>query len=317
MESKNLFGETESDVVMLKLQQENSLLNSIEKLVDVIKENGLNDELLQMPDDNRKSIANALQITELQAILFATFLNRTPENRILIKEISEDLKCSNFRIWRYMGDIEALAKRHFIRCRKNDKELEYRVPNEVLNALRNNQVYQPQSTKNLSVEDFFARIDQLFVELRDDTLTYEDFSCEMLDLLNDNPQLHFSKQIKNLNLSDSNLILCLRFCNLFIESEIDNIRFFDLDDYFPKREFRDIKSSLSNKSNQLFDRKIIECNNDGSFENRSSYRLTDKAKEDLFSELNIANRQAKAKKDLMPFENIAVKQLFYNEKEQK
>jgi hypothetical protein len=316
MESKNLFGETVVDVTALTLQQKNSLLNSIEKLVDTNEEKGLTDEMLQIVDSNRQFLADTLQITEIQAILFAAFLNRASDNYIWLSEIGEDLKCSNFRIWKYLDDIETLVKKRFIRCRNSDDKHKYCVPNEVLDALRQNQVYQPKSTKNLSVEDFFDCIHQLFGEL-EDTLTYENFTAEVSDLLNDNSQLSFTQHFTKLNLETENQVLLLRFCNLFVENNDDDIRFHDFEDYFSKHISRKIKYSLSEKQNELFEKGIIECNNDDGFEERESFKLTDKAKRDLLGELNIPQKQAKAKKELIPFDRNAVKSLFYNKREPK
>jgi SpoVK/Ycf46/Vps4 family AAA+-type ATPase len=58
----------------------------------------------------------------------------------------------------------------------------------------------------------------------------------------------------------------------------------------------------------------VECVNDSGFENRDEFKLTDRAKEELLGELNLQTKKA-SRKDILPCDSLAVKQMFYNEKE--
>ncbi|MDR0368222.1 MAG: ATP-binding protein, partial [Bacteroidales bacterium] len=157
----------------------------------------------------------------------------------------------------------------------------------------------------------------LFEELENKELTHPLFAVEVESLLEDNPQLRFTQIFRKYEFDSTDGILLLRFCNLFVENGDDTIRFYDLEDYFPRHDFRSVKSSLQSKSNILFEKDLIKCNYDDGFEDCSSFRLTDKAKDELLGELNLQIRKMNRGKDILEHESLAVKQLYYNPKEQK
>jgi SpoVK/Ycf46/Vps4 family AAA+-type ATPase len=62
--------------------------------------------------------------------------------------------------------------------------------------------------------------------------------------------------------------------------------------------------------------KFIENTGSDGFVTREAFRLTDNAKNELFSELNLLEHQIKRKKGLLLCESISVKKMFYNNREQ-
>jgi SpoVK/Ycf46/Vps4 family AAA+-type ATPase len=216
-----------------------------------------------------------------------------------------------------MDDIEALEKRRLIRCSRNENLPSYRVPREVIEALRKNENYQPVKQTNISIEKFFEELDKLFKEKEEEELTYSALEEETKFLLTDNAHLEFSKAIEKYAMDDVNKMLLLFFCHLFVENSDDNIGFNDFDVlYENKSALRYIKNSFSDKSNELFRLGLIENTNTNSFENREYFKLTDKAKKELLGELNIVQKRAKNKKDLILCTSLTNKKMFYNESEQ-
>jgi hypothetical protein len=234
-----------------------------------------------------------------------------------LSEITEKLKIRTVRLIQYQNDIEELEKRRMVRCCRNKRSVTYRIPCDVLEALRQNKEYQYIRKTAITIDDFFDCLDQLFEELGDEELSYHLFVDETNTLCEDSPHLQFTQQLKKMELPSEDFVLLLRFCNLFVENEDDNIHFHDFEDYFPYSDFRRLKSSLLNKSNALFKNGLIECNNKNSFEDRESFRLTDKAKTELLVELNLQSKKINRDKDILEHELLAAKQMYYNEKEQK
>jgi hypothetical protein len=189
------------------------------------------------------------------------------------------------------------------------------MPEEVLEALRKGQDIKPVERKNLPVEKFFDTLNELFEQLQEKGMSYNFFDEEINNLLCDNEHLLFVKKVKN-GFYGIDLYLLLCFCNLYVENGDDNIGFHDLEDYFENNVFRRMKRELSNKTGRLIEDGWIECVNDDGFENRNSFKLTNKAKNELLSELNLQVKKA-GKKDILLYDSLAVKQMFYNEKEYK
>lgn len=78
------------------------------------------------------------------------------------------------------------------------------------------------------------------------------------------------------------------------------------------------KARLESGGSLVFVEKFIEYTNDDGFVDRESFKITDDAKKQLFSELNLSSmRGSRPKGGMLSFEDISPKQLFYNSKEQR
>jgi SpoVK/Ycf46/Vps4 family AAA+-type ATPase len=142
---------------------------------------------------------------------------------------------------------------------------------------------------------------------------------ELNQLFEDNPTLEFCKQIKEYEkeIKDKDdLLVLLFFCHRLVNDDDDRIHYNDFDDLFAEKwRFRCIKRTLNNGDNVLLENKIIEYHNDDGFEDKKNYRISAKAKEKLFAEIELKKHLAKNKKGLILHKDIKLKQLFYNERE--
>jgi hypothetical protein len=294
-----------------------TLLEHIEKIVELSDNSMLNGDFFEKAKKHIACVKRLLHLNDIQAVFLSHFIDRSSNGQILISDIAKVIGCRNIKLLQYMDDIDVLEKRRLVRCCRCKLSISYRVPREVVNALRQNKEYCPADRKNISIHAFFNELDQLFAELNEKELTYPLFAEEVESLFEDNPQLQFIQIFGKYGLDSYNRILLLRFCNLFVENADDNIRFSDFEDDFPRHNFRILKNSLQSKSNILFEKELIECNYDDGFEDRASFCLTDKAKNELLGELDLQIRKVNRGKDILVHESLVVKQMYYNEKEQK
>jgi hypothetical protein len=96
-----------------------------------------------------------------------------------------------------------LEKRRLIRCRKNVNDRRrgndmpsYRVPMEVINSVRKGIEYKPEKRENLTIEECFEVLGDLFSQRIAGELSYESFLNDLRDLFNDNMHLKFSQTIE-------------------------------------------------------------------------------------------------------------------------
>jgi hypothetical protein len=305
----------ETKSVEANQKKELTLLEHIEQIVELSEKSKLSDKFYEKAGRHIDAVCRIFNLSSIQAILFSHLVDRSNDRSIYMSEIAEKLKIRTTRLIQYQDDIDELEKRRLVRCRHSDSSKSYRLPLEVLEALRKGQNVKPVDRKNLSVEIFFDTLNQIFEQLDDNEISHKLFIEEINNLLHDNEQLIFVKKLENsLYLNENDKILLLRFCNIYVEEADDCIVYDQLDDCFEKHDFRRIKRELSDKSNALIVEGYVECVNDSGFENRDAFKLTDKAKEDLLSELNLQIKKAN-KKDILLCDSLAVKQMFYNEKE--
>ena len=172
----------------------------------------------------------------------------------------------------------------------------------------------PHNYSGLSCDELFGLIDDI-MDMRDDNeLSIEAAERKLRDLLDSNQHLIFVQKLKSFNLYEKDEMLLLLFSHLFVNNNDDNICYHDLNFFYDQRyEWNYIRSRLVNNTHVLLDVKMIEYNNDNGFVNRESFRMTWKAKQMLFPELNLASmKQDVNRKGLIKHEDIVEKQLFYD-----
>ncbi|MDR1895523.1 MAG: ATP-binding protein [Prevotellaceae bacterium] len=293
-----------------------TLLGHIEQIVELSLNSGLKDDFFEKAKPHLNHVKRVLHLNDIQVVFLSHFMDKSDNSSILISAIAECIKCRTLKLIQYMDDIDVLEKRRLIRCSRSDNQHSYRVPREVVEALRKNENYQPVKRTTISIEELFDELEKLFNENEENELTYSALKDEIEGLLTDNPHLEFSKAIEKYAPHNDNKMLLLFFCHLFVENKDDNIVFRDFNELFgSKSTFRWIKSSLSDKSNELFRLGLIENNITDGFEDRESFKLTDKAKNELLGELNMIEKRAKSKKDLILCTSLTDKKMFYNESE--
>ena len=300
-----------------KTRQKMDLLMAVEKIVDLAKDSQLSKEFYRKADKYIKYVSTKLELTKEQSVIMALFINRSDDNSIRISEISKDVECTTTRILRYMNDIDVLEKREYVRCcRERRGRISYRVPFDVIEAFKRDEKYVPRKLMNLTCPELFSELEDIFDLRRDNEITFEVMGQKIHSLLEDNPQLQFTKAIRQSGWEDGmeeELMLLLLFCHLYVNNNDNNIGFNDLDFlYDDKRTWNRVKNELARGSHELFAYDIIENNNDNGMVDRESFRMAQKGKEEYLSELDLKNRKDNnQRKDIVKCEKIAEKRLFY------
>ena len=303
-----------------KQKKQMDLLTAIEQIVEKAKDSKLSPEFYRKASRYIKYVSDKLDLTKEQSVMLALFINRSDDSSIRISELSEDVKCSTIHILRYMNDIDVLEKREFLRCCRDlnsyRKSISYRVPLDVIEAMKRDEKYVPRKCTGLTCQELFGELEDVFDLRKDNEITYEALTQKINNLFEDNKQLQFV-QMLNLFDDDDNddKMLLVLFCHLCVNNSDDNIGFHDLDFLFDdKREWNRQKRRISNGDHFLFYDKIIEYNNDNGMVDRESFRVTQKFKDEALSEVVLQTRNRdKNSSDFIHSDKIAEKQLFYGE----
>lgn len=288
------------------------LLMAIEQIVEKAKDSQLSKEFFRKASKYIKYVSEKLGLTKEQSVMLSLFVNRSDDNRIHISELSTDVKCSTIRILQYMNDIDELEKRELICCCRDKSRITYRVPFDVIEALRHDEKYIPKKYTDLTCQELFGILEDIFELRSDNEITYETMSHKINSLLEDNSHLNFVSELDCLFPDDGDeKFLFLLFCHLCVNNGDDNIGYHDLDFlYDDKREWNRTKSELSRGTHLLFNLKVIEYNNDDGMVDRESFRMTSEAKSGLLSELNLRGK-TKSDSGLIKCNEIVEKKLFY------
>jgi hypothetical protein len=139
----------------------------------------------------------------IQAVLFSHIVAVYDGSPVSCNELSHSLRCNKIKLLQYADDFKELERKKLIQSAKKNihwgdrKASHYRIPQEVTDSLLKDEEYIPASYTDLSLNAFFARIEELFEQrLEHDEIFYDELSSEIVTLIEDNKNLAFVKNIK-------------------------------------------------------------------------------------------------------------------------
>ena len=293
-----------------KEMKDMNLLEAMEHIVALAKGSELNDEFYNKADEYVCFIADKLQLSKRQSVMLALFVDKSDNRSILASDIAEFLQCTTIQIIKCMNDIDELVHREYIIKRKDDRQLSFRVPIDIVEAFRHNETFIAKPKTNLSTSELMMELEEIFKTRDDKELTYEQTAGKINNLLEANAGLLFVQELKKLNLIDDDKMLLILFCHLLINNEDDEIGFYDIKFLYNSKRWNRIKHSLNINVHPLQRKGLIEFVNDNGMADCEAFRLTRKAKRELLSELNISS-MPQVCKGMIKAKDIVAKQLYY------
>lgn len=292
-----------------------SILEAFEYIVELAEDSNLDSNFFETAATHIRYASRRLRLTAMQTVLLSLFVDKSEDNHIRMSEIARFTGCRTTKILRLCGDIDTLEAKHYLRVSRSRGSSSYRVPTQVLDAIRKNQPYVHEKTPVRDTSDFFDRFDRLMDEKDNDELTYDALKTETMELLDDIRPSAFATGLRRCSLDTDDTLLLVFMAHLFVENHDDNIMFSDIDDLFDNNEIPGwYKHQLRSRSSALFAKSLIENVNENGMARSDAFKLTDKAKEELLCELNL-NCTAKSDKDLIKADSLAEKKLVYNTSE--
>mgnify|MGYP000844996046 FL=1 len=293
-----------------KEMKDMNLLEAMEHIVTLAKGSELSEEFYNKADEYICFVADKLQLSKLQSVMLTLFVDKSDDRNILASDIAEFLQCTTIQIIKCMNDVDELVHREYIIKRKDDRQLSFRVPIDIVEAFRHNETFIAKPKTNLSTSELMMELEEIFKTRDDKELTYEQTAGKINNLLEANAGLLFVQELKKLNLIDDEKMLLILFCHLFINNEDDEIRFYDIKFLYNSKRWNRIKHSLNINVHPLQRKGLIEFVNDNGMADCEAFRLTRKAKRELLSELNLTS-MSQACKGMIKAKDIVAKQLFY------
>lgn len=287
-----------------------NLLEAMEHIVALAKGSELSDEFYNKADEYICFIADKLQLSKRQSVMLALFIDKSDSRNILASDIAEFLQCTTIQIIKCMNDVDELVRREYILKREDERQIAFRVPTDVIEALRNNEAFVVKAKTNLSASELMMELETVFEMRGNKELSYEQTANKTKCLLENNVDLAFSRKLREYDLNEEDQTLLILFCHLFANNNDDEIRFHDIEFLFPKRQWNRIKCMLNAKCHTLQYLQLIEYGNDNGLADRETFCLTRKAKRELLSELNFSS-MPQVCKGTMKAKDIVAKQLFY------
>ena len=296
-----------------KQKKQMDLLTAIEQIVEKAKDSKLSPEFYRKASRYIKYVSDKLDLTKEQSVILALFIEFSCYEDNEIKDISRFLNCSTAKILRYTKEIDDLEKREVLRCCRDGRHITYRVPKEVIEAFKQNEIFIPKRYKDITCAELFGVLEEIFEMRNDKELSYTDMSEKIELLFEDNKNLEYVKRIKSLHLEKDAEMLLVLFTHLFVNNHDNYIRYHDLDFlYDGKAHWSYVKHSLNSGYHPLLEKKMIEYNNSNGIVDRESFRVSRKAKKELLCEICIPDDN-QGNKEIIKHKDIIDKKLFYSD----
>lgn len=294
-----------------------SILEAFEYIVELAKDSSLDADFFENASVYIKYAARKLKLSSMQTVLLALFFDQSEDSSIRMSDIAAYTGCRTTKILRLSSEIDVLVDKYYLRASHSYNRLTYRVPVDVLKALKKNQPYVHVVEPITGLQSFFDRFNELMEYMNNDELTHEALLEETEEYLGDIRDSHFARALKRFGLVNENRLLFIYMAHLFVENNDDRINFSDIDNLYDNDKIPNwCKNELRSRTSELFCCKLIENVNEDGMARSDCFRLTEYAKTDLLSELNLTVN-AKSDCDLIKWDSFPEKKLVYNVSEKK
>ena len=112
-----------------------TVLDAMEHIMELSENSGLSEDFFRKAEPYIKVVSGKLSLTPVQSVLLSAFVNGSADT-VYVSSFASHFGCSTLRIIRYMKDIDELEERKYVRCSSTKERRAYRVPFEVVDALK-------------------------------------------------------------------------------------------------------------------------------------------------------------------------------------
>ena len=302
---------------LTKVNEELSMLSACDAIVDIMSDSGLSAVALKKAKPYLRYVAEKQQLTEMQAMFFALILNISLEGKTYVEDIAELLDCRNITILCYSNDIDELVSRHLVIRSNKDNASSYRVANDVIEAMKANKCYIKEHKTELTGAKFFYEVSVLFDMRSAKELTYQELVDELKQLMDDNPQVEFVRELRKMKIeNDEHIMILTIFAAIYVVKDYTNVSLENLEDLIPESGgIREIKRSLSAGYHPLIEKELIKKGgSDGGLLFEASFQLTIPTMERLLAEFYVPVPSRFRQADIIRHDKIEMRPMFYNEK---
>lgn len=306
-------------------EQPITLLDAIEQIAEQAQNSALSEAFFKKVARPINYIGERLQISDKQAVMLALLTNFYDEWNTL-SDLTQYTGCKRLQLLRYAPELNSLRKNKYIRICGNNKSMParfngdaYRISTAALHAIQYNETFSPPKYSDLTITEFFNRLNDLVVQRSNEGLEYDNFTEEVMDLISANRTLPFVEKLKSLNIPEEDTILLLWCCDMLVSADDAMIVFSDFENLY--KDERDIwrrqKLALREQWSLLFERGLLQSINNDGLGSPEAFELTPYVREELLQGLNIVRKKKRSSRDTIPHTSIVAKELFYNPREKR
>lgn len=298
-------------------KQQMTILDAIEQIAEQAENSELGEGLYKGAANAISYLKERLEMNEREAVLLALLTNFYNE-WMTLSELATYCRCKRLQMLRYEEELKKLCKKRYIHSRALRDEENYHITSDTLRAIQNNEVPASPQITCANVVDLFERLNQLIAQRKGEELNYKNFKAELFELINANTALDFVGKLKGLNLPEDDAIMLLWCCDMLVSEDDSVIIPRDFEELYAGERLlaRRQRHALRDQWSLLIERGLLRPTNNNGMGQPESLELTPFICNELLDGLGVACKK-RENKQLMSFDSIVEKQLFYNPKEER
>ncbi len=235
-------------------------------------------------------------------------------------DIASYMGFTNIEFLCYRKYLDSLAEKRIVRISKDSANVSYKVIKEACKAIVEDREFSEKNFAGISTEEMFSHMRIFFKNFRDEEINEKMLINDLNMLVDMNPQNIFSQKINEYgikNLRDTEQRIFYYLCHRFVSFGDQYMNLGCLSEFISKYEdeqrfFRNLQAGkMTLQANGL-----ICFGGEENFMDKSQVGLSEKVRDELFTEVELFCETVEGHKDLMNYESIVTKELFYNDNEQ-
>ena len=287
-----------------------TIMAALEKILTIMEDAGLDEEPLSVLKEDFDFLEEKLSFTCMQSMVVAMLIDSS--SILETRAMARFLGIKNIKMLRYIPEIEELVKRGIALYKEDNFDTGYRISPMALSAYMKNEVFVPESTKNLTTAKLVDAVNGLIYEYRDSNISYEQLYSAFEDLMSNNCRHFLCKRSAELSQVERVFFfLCL--VKYVYEGDL-NITEHDCMQVFTLTDSNFLRGVVQARRGLLFKEKLLGDAVVNGFAPREACAISDEIREYINGELNLDWEQEalSSSEGLLAHGDIKEKALFYN-----
>lgn len=294
-----------------------TLAKAFETVATTLEGSGLTSQAFVEVTDATSYIGTKLKVNPYQAFILATMLHnvgRTMET----KEFADFASVSPIRMMALQKDFDFLMNKGLIVCVKpmsyNYWQQTFTLSAGIIQAVKYNRKYKPVCYKDLTAQDVLDMIENLLQDCDYSKISYYQMVEHLDKLIADSQHLGFCKKVKELEISQADLVLFLIGVVCLVSKSEDLVTTSDYDDILPGIYQRQMVRQFKNRQHLLCINNLMEATDD----DFDTFRLTKKARIEYLKDFGIEEKEDQSIDSSVSAptvedkKSVIEKKLFYN-----
>lgn len=300
-----------------------TLASALDYIASDIDCNSL-DKFLETGSQESNYICETLQLTPLQAALFATILEKSGDDLATTRELVSTLKVSKIRFLGFKKEIDELAKKRLVVARqKRNGSMGYRVSQSVVKAVQNNCAIEPERLEGLSTRSIFNRFHNIFAEIANGVSSSDIALQEIIDIMNhnlDNKFVEASMRLGIHGLCSEETVMIFYMLHRIVSFDDNEFAIEELSKLFddPMGLNTFLFDNMRNGCSTLQEKGLMEFQCEDGLENKEVFQIPQAVQDELLADLatkGIQSRIQIPRDELISHADIRVKKMYYNDEE--